>query len=415
MNTYCCLFFGIMRHTRGSIVPIYALSVLAVFALVGFSVDFSRALAAKVQMRALLDQAVLAAANLSYTDDPELVVQNWLESQISSLGHSSDDLTVDVEAAVSPNLKNISATATLEMPASFMRLFGQKTITIRVESLAVQSIPNVEIALVLDISSSMRGERLRNLKVAAGDFVEVVLRPSVKDVTSISVVPFGGSVNIGPSLFSRFSAQIENDDTIFDPEKSEYNIGSAVERGAFRFSSGGECIELTRADFNVELVPTQSRAQLPNFWRWWNNHPWCPEAASSVHFNSNDVQSLKAHLSGMVLSDGTGMDIGALWGLKSLSPKYRGLIGGNFSDRPLEFNSLHSKKVMVIMSDGDITEQNRPKDFSVGSVHTNRLTNREPHRASIPHQGNRFNMQVTLPRGGCLQHHVTIMRWGDLS
>jgi hypothetical protein len=88
-----------------------------------------------------------------------------------------------------------------------------------------------------------------------------------------------------------------------------------------------------------------------------------------------------------------------MWGLKVLSPSFRGELGGDFSDRPLDFNGQEVKKVMIVMTDGNITAQNPPEDPEVGNVHTNRNSNREPHVNAISNQGNRQNMQTTRTRG----------------
>ncbi|MEL7541364.1 MAG: hypothetical protein AAGJ51_10710, partial [Pseudomonadota bacterium] len=297
------------------------------------------------------------------------------------------------------NSKSVSATATLTVETAIMHVFGNNETIIQVQSSAIQSIPNIEIAMVLDISSSMRGSRLSSLKAASTEFVDIMLNETTEDATSINVVPFGGTVNIGTSLFNKFAVETSGFGTIVDPDQDEYDIGTAVETSDFRFSDGHECIEAIQTDYSIAMLPNNSRGQVPDFWRWWNNHPWCPEDGSAVFLNSNDATALKSHLNGMVLSDGTGMDIGTLWGLKSLSPSFRGHLDGDFAERPLDFNADESKKVMIVMTDGAITAQNRPEDITIGNVHTNRATNKEPHVGASSNQGNRNNMQTTRTRG----------------
>ena len=407
MGRHLHLAYKFARAEGANAVMIFALSLLPIVAVAGFAIDFSRAQSAKMQIASLLDQAVLASTNLAYDDDPETLIDNWMESQVAQFGYSTDDLTVTVNAVTALNSKNVSATATLDVPTSLMHLFGRDTITVGVKSSAYQAIPNLEIALVLDISSSMRGSRLESLKTASTEFVDIILTPDTEDVTSISVVPFGGTVNIGTTLFDKFAVSTSDSGTVLDPTETEYSIGSAVETSDFRFSNGHNCVEAIRDDYDFDMIPDGSRGQVPDFWRWWNNHPWCPEDGSSIFLNSKNATLLKAHLNGMVLSDGTGMDIGTMWGLKSLSPNFRGLVGGDFADRPLDFDAGNSKKVMIVMTDGAITAQNRPEDVSIGNVHTNRPTNRDPHVNAISNQGNRFNMQTTRARGNASTTSLT--------
>ena len=393
------IILKLLRAERGNVVMIFALSLIPIIAVAGSAIDINRVQTAKIQTAALLDQAVLAATNLASQDDPNTLVQTWMDSQIEQFGYRREALSVNVTSVVALNSKSVSATATLTVDTAIMHMFGTDETTIQVHSSAIQSIPNIEIAMVLDISSSMRGNRLSSLKAASTEFVDIMLNESTEDATSISVVPFGGTVNIGPTLFNKFAVETTGFGTIIDPDEDTYDIGTAVETSDFRFTNGHECIEAIQTDYSTAMLPNNSRGQVPDFWRWWNNHPWCPEADSAVFLNSNDADALKTHLNGMVLSDGTGMDIGALWGLKSLSPSFRGHLGGDFVDRPLDFEAEESKKVMIIMTDGAITAQNRPQDITIGNVHTNRASNNAPHVGAFSNQGDRNNMQTTRGRG----------------
>ncbi|MEM7328412.1 MAG: TadE/TadG family type IV pilus assembly protein [Pseudomonadota bacterium] len=387
------------KAQQGNVVMIFALSLFPIIAVAGAAIDINRVQTAKMQTASLLDQAVLAATNLSSTDEPTILVQTWMDSQIEQFGYRREDLSVQVNSVVALNSKSVTATASLTVDTAVMHVFGAENTTIQVSSSAMQSIPNIEIAMVLDISSSMRGNRLSSLKAASTEFVDIMLNETTEDATSINIVPFGGTVNIGASLFNKFAVETTGFGTVIDPDVAAYDIGTSVETSDFRFTAGHECIEAIQTDYSTGLLPNNSRGQVPDFWRWWNNHPWCPEASSAVFLNSNDATALKSHLNGMVLSDGTGMDIGTLWGLKSLSPSFRGILGGDFSDRPLAFDADESKKVMIVMTDGAITAQNRPEDISIGNVHTNRPTNNAPHASAYSNQGNRGNMQTTRTRG----------------
>ncbi|MEO1324630.1 MAG: hypothetical protein AAFV59_16685 [Pseudomonadota bacterium] len=391
--------YRLIKAEQGNVIMIIALSVLPILAVAGTAIDLNRIQTAKIQTALLLDQAVLAATNLSSSEDPDTLVKTWMESQIEQFGHNPESLQVQSNSVVALNSKSVSATATLTVETAIMHLFGTDEVTIGVKASAFQSIPNIEISMVLDISSSMRGNRLTSLKAASTEFVDIMLNETTEDATSINVIPFGGTVNIGSTLFDKFAVETSGFGTIVDPSEDDYDIGTSVETSDFRFTNGHECIEAVQTDYSTAMLANNSRGQVPDFWRWWNNHPWCPEAASAVFLNSNDATAIKAHLNGMVLSDGTGMDIGALWGLKTLSPSFRGELGGDFTDRPLDFNAEESKKVMIIMTDGAITAQNRPKDFAIGNVHENRETNEEPHVNAYSNQGDRNNMQTTRTRG----------------
>lgn len=385
-------------NESGNVIMILALSILPLLAVAGFAIDFSRMYSAKVQLRASLDNAVLSAAKINTVGNPEELVDNWVRSQMDTNGFGDFAIDVNTNADVNRNARNISASATIELPMLVMQVFGRESAEITVNSVAVQDIPNVEVALVLDISSSMAGSKLRNLKPAATSFVDTMLEGDAETSTSISIVPYGGTVNIGNDLFERFAVSEDDASTIVDPTESEYSIGADVAEGAFRFTGANTCIEAQRGDYNDQQMPRRSRSQVPNFWVWWNVHSWCPADESSVLLNSNDAQALGNHIDDLVLSDGTGMDIGAMWGLKFLSPDFQGDLGGNFNERPLAYDAPNAHKFMVIMTDGDITQQLRPEDASRENTHTNQA-NRNPNARSRRGRGNRRNEQSTVAKG----------------
>ena len=190
------------RAEQGNVVMIFALSLIPIIAVAGSAIDINRVQTAKIQTAALLDQAVLAATNLSSTEDPSTLVQTWMNSQIEQFGYSRESLTMQVNSVVALNSKSVTATATLTVDTAIMHMFGTDETTIEVHASAFQSIPNIEIAMVLDISSSMRGSRLTSLKAASTEFVDIMLNETTEDATSINVVPFGGTVNIGTTLFN---------------------------------------------------------------------------------------------------------------------------------------------------------------------------------------------------------------------
>ena len=175
-----------------------------------------------------------------------------------------------------------------------------------------------------------------------------------------------------------------------NPSKADYENSNEA-HGNFRFTEGDNCIELDDGDYDLQDLPPNSRSQVPHFWKWWNFHPWCPTSDSAVMLNSNDKAALKAHIQGMTLSDGTGMDVGALWAAKVLSPTLRGDLGGDFPDRPFDFDTGVTNKILIVMADGGITAQYRPDDYSLYNTHDNRPSNNTNYGNGNSNSGNRRN------------------------
>lgn len=383
------------KNQRGNIALLSAMLLVPTVGAIGGATDVIRIKTADAQLRSALESAALAAANLTNPRDVSDVVAEYVDINLPA-GTRKESLRVTIPSTtVALNSKEVTIVAAVDVETNFLKLFGMNTITVSAETRAIQSSTNVELALVLDISSSMRGTKLENLKVAASDFVDQILNEDNIERTSINLVPFGGTVNI-QELFDTYA--VAEGDAIVDPTEAQYDIGLDVPNQLFRFTGADRCIEHPDADYDDGLLPEGARAQVPHFWKWNNFNPWCPQDESAVLLNTNDADALKERINGMLLSDGTGMDIGALWGAKALSPDWGGRLGGDFPDRPAVYDDV-TQKVFVLMTDGEITPQYRPEDFTLLNTHTNRPTNNDPLTSHSGNSGNGNNQQTTLNKG----------------
>lgn len=389
------------KNKEGNIAMMSALALVPMMGTLGAGVDFMRASSLSGELQASVDSATLAAANLNNTGDIQAVVDEYVDSNLS---HASDFLktvNVSVDKTVSLNSRTVKVTASGKIQTYFLGLFGIEEIDIDAGSTATQSITNVEIALVLDISSSMKGNKLANLKTASNNFISQMLDEDSIDVTSISIIPFGGTVNIGKEMFEKYSSNPSA--AQIDPPKSDYNIGDKLLDEKFLFSDGDYCVEYDSGDFDNSVLKPNGHPQVPHFWKWNKFNPWCPLESSKAVFNSNDKDELTKHITGMTMSDGTGMDIGAMWGLKALSFKWKGKLGGDFKDRPAKYDE-ETLKILVVMTDGGITSQFRPKDYSRYSTHSDIDASTAADGAgswvSIPNSKKNKNQQTIVYTGG---------------
>ena len=388
-----CSFHALRDDTRANVAMITALSALPVTVMIGGSIDIALAMKQQHKMQYIVDSALVAAANLANEGDIDTTITNYISANFGD--SEAEDLVIDSSVENFFNGRRVEATVTSTVPTSFLPLIGVDSLDVAVSGVASQYVVNTEISLVLDVSSSMNGSRINALKPAVGEFVDRMLDGDAADYTSINIVPFGGTVNIG-HLFDAYA--VEEDDAIVNPSQSDYDTSNLAE-GNYRFTEGLNCLEYDDGDYDTAELESHSRSQVPHFWKWWNFNPYCPRESSAVMLNSNDADALKAHVDGMTLSDGTGMEDGALWGLKSLSPSMRGKLGGEFSDRPFDFDSEITNKVLVLMADGDITAQFRPKDYSYYNTHKNRGVTDPDATTSFSNAGNNQNNTTAIAKG----------------
>lgn len=348
------------RDDSGNVAILTALCALPLIVAACGSVDVLRMTSTQERLQIMLDSATLAAAALSQSGDMEDVVDAYMDANLPD-GAVWDTLsyTTNVVSDTSSS-RELEVTASVTLKTPFLSLIGMSSQTVNAKSVAVQSQTDIEISMVLDISSSMKGAKVTDLRSASKSFVDLMLDGDLVDHTSINLIPFGGTVNIGADLFNELAVPEASDSSNIDPSDADYALGTDVPYSVYRFTYGNTCIEYRDSDFNLAVIGGKSRPQVPNFTRFGAKNDWCPRSDTEALFNSNSASDLKDRIDEMTLSDGTGMDIGTLWGAKALSPNWKGELGGDFSDRPHDFDEDGTMKVAIIMTDGEITSQDRP-------------------------------------------------------
>ncbi|MCU4653184.1 pilus assembly protein TadG-related protein [Roseibacterium sp. SDUM158016] len=364
-----------MRSEEGTITTFALMIFILMVAVAGIAIDIMRYETQRVQLQYTLDRAVLAAASVSQPLNPVAVVENYFE--ISGLNNYR--LNVNVEEGI--NFRRVNAYAEVEINTLFMHMFGVRVLTSPAEGAAEEIIPNVEVSLVLDISGSMRFTdsdgmpQIDRLRPAARNFIDRVLEDDRAAATTISVVPYAGQVNPGAAMFDLIGgvrAYVDYEDT----------NGDTVT--VLRDHPRSHCVEFDSSDFDLRAIPQgASFDQVPHFMNWSIDNPtmdwgWCPlegntsllENSSAIQYFSNQANDLEGYINRMRLHDGTGTHYGMLWGLWLLNPDSnwavrelvnQGAVSSDFEDRPAAFDDPETLKVIVLMTDGAITDQIRPR------------------------------------------------------
>lgn len=355
------------QNTSGNFAIITAVALVPVIFMIGGAVDIFQFTTAKTTLQNATDAAALAAASLNNDQNANLeqLANEYVVSNLPDTNFYSGVVTNANALSISSLEREIEITASLDLHLPFFRFIGIQDSVATAASTAIQGQTGFEIALSLDISLSMDGARIVALEQATTDFIELVLNG--EENTSISLIPFGGTVNVGSSFFNEYA--YENSNAIVDPSQSQYFIEEDVFTSAFRFSEGDKCLEYGQDDFSDELLTPKSHSQVPDFTAFRARGPWCPEPGSEIMLNTRDADALNQRVGTMgdQLSAGTGIDVGALWGAKVLSPKWRGKLGGDFPNRPAEYDDTSITKIFILMADGGITRQLRSRSTLTGS------------------------------------------------
>ncbi|MEM1287713.1 MAG: Tad domain-containing protein [Pseudomonadota bacterium] len=184
------------RNQRGAAVVVFAIGVIPVLGLVGAGIDYSRATSARTELQNALDAATLSVALDGELNESQ-TTNRIRERMLGHLGDSEGfSLRVSARRDVADNL--IDSNAWLKIDTGILAVMGVDYIEVGAESAVSARHNELEIALVLDNTGSMR-PHMRSLRTASQQFVDIVTSRGRNDNTRVALVPYIASVNIGNS------------------------------------------------------------------------------------------------------------------------------------------------------------------------------------------------------------------------
>ena len=370
------------RDEDGSLI---AFSLFIFFCMIlfgGIAVDLMIYENERTHVQNSTDRAVLAAANLNQTVDPKEVVKDYLAKV--NITVTDDDIDVfEVGAAPVITGRQVSVDVSGGYQTLLMKLVGVETLPFATTSQAEESVSDVEVSLVLDVSGSMGdNNKLANMQDAATHFVDNILAGAEDDRVSLSLVPYSTQVNAGPLLFSSLTTHHNHNYSHcvnFAPEDFAQNSlqrsrQARDQYGNLRYTNGGEPV--------MEPISLSQTAHFDP-WRSYQSGmsvsmPVCrTESFSQITPWSNDPVALRTQIESFTAEGNTSIDVAVKWGVALLDPSTNGALNtftgagrvdNAFSVRPHAYGRQDSLKFIVVMTDGINTDQFYLRDsFEEGS------------------------------------------------
>lgn len=195
---------------RGNVAMLFGLSLPVLILMTVGGVDIHRASTVRVNLQDALDAAALAAARSPYTTNAELQTvglaslranlkaypEITLREADTSFILNEDDVVI---ASSMVDVKTLVANIFLPPYGQFMDDY----LPVGAHSEVDRSSRNIEVSLVLDLSGSMAGQKLVDLKNAAKDLVDLIVQPvQTPYYSKVALVPWSSSVTPGSYLNS---------------------------------------------------------------------------------------------------------------------------------------------------------------------------------------------------------------------
>lgn len=188
-------FLRRFRSEGGAVAIWFAVMALPAAVLAFGLIDVNRASVEKRHLQDALDAATLMAARSSSTTDAQMQTIGAASLAAQMAGSSDATLTSSSFKIVGTR---VTGTATASVTPVIANLWLQGNMIVGAEAEVARSSNNLEVSIVLDITGSMRGQKLTDLKAAAKDLIDLVVSTNQSPYYSkAALVPFDIGVNVG--------------------------------------------------------------------------------------------------------------------------------------------------------------------------------------------------------------------------
>lgn len=367
------------RNERGAALLFVGLGLMTLLAATGIAIDMSRLQTVQAKLSQSLDAAGLAAGSKVHSTNAEDVVQNYM--MVNFPDGFMDSRVTDVDVVVNADNTIINLSATAEVDMTFMQIFGQPTTEVSASSEITRENRGLELVMVLDITGSMYGTKISDLRTASTDMVNILFgqKESMENLW-VGIVPYVTTVNVGADKTSWLRDYDEDRYTNKYPNWATKWKGCVEARGQYPEDEElGLNDDIPYTGDKSTATPEQLATTFPMyFWESnWDNQ-WIDPNNGNVSLNQNQGYSDGAARGPNIgcgnevtpftnqksvaqnavdalhpwRRGGTMSSQGLVWGWRMISPKWRGMWGHQDASLPLDYNTPLMSKAVIVMTDG---------------------------------------------------------------
>ncbi|RUV35683.1 pilus assembly protein [Mesorhizobium sp. M7A.F.Ca.MR.148.00.0.0] len=343
---------GFARDRGGNFAVLFGLSASVLALAAGFSVNVSQLYNAKSSLQSVVDAAVTSTARDLTTGaikeaDADKSVQAFFDANDTAGILQAGQVVLD-RLIVDKTAKTVQVDAHVDV-ALFFPIFGMSdTRRVAAMTTSLYSDKTIEVAMMLDVTGSMAGQKIKDLRTAAANAVDSFLggQDPSKPRVRVSIVPYANSVNAGQLAASSVYVEINASQRKQAPGNTSARPASASPRldncaterkGADQYSDAGPDSSMVNRDYLLSGFAANTGTAA------------CPVAAL-VPLTA-DAATLKNVIKDLVASGGTAGHIGVQWTWYMLSESWGSVL--NASQRPAKADPKKVGKYAILMTDGE--------------------------------------------------------------
>lgn len=330
-----------LLRERGGNFAVATAAVVSVLAMgAGFALNLSQMTLTRSNLIQALDSAVTSTARDLTTgriseEDALPLILAFLRVN-GGAGFAAPDRVILDSVVVDRSARTVTARAAVEMDLAFALFGAGRTQRIEVESSALYSDKKIEVAMMLDVTGSMAGQRIKDLQSAARNAVDTFLtgqdpkNPRVR----VSIIPYADAVNTGSlahTVHAETSYSTAEPPRMDDPKlvgASRPDNCATERKGTHQYRDTSPMEAMVSRDIRLSFCPQA---------------PLQPLTA--------DAAKLKGSINAFKASGHTAGAIGIQWSWYMLSPKWAEVLPA--ASRPLPHDPRGVAKFAILMTDGE--------------------------------------------------------------
>ena len=343
---------GFTRNSEGNFAVLFGAAVSVLALGVGFAVNISQLYNARSSLQGVVDAAVTSTARdltlgVITEADASKTVQAFLDANSTAGILQANQIVLD-KLTVNKTANTVQADTHADVGLFFPLFSTDNMRRVTASTTALYSDKTVEVAMMLDVTGSMAGQKIKDLRTAASNAVNSFLsgQNAANPRVRVAIVPYANSVNVGSLAASTVFVETKaserkqapgNDDPKYVSASTRPDNCATERKGAYQYSDAGPDVSMVNRDFYLSAFAKQTSTAA------------CPLA--TVQPLTANASTLNNVIKDLVASGGTAGHIGVQWAWYMLSENWGSVM--NASQRPAKMDPKKVAKYVILMTDGE--------------------------------------------------------------
>jgi hypothetical protein len=308
-----------VRCQGGSVAIVFALAVSVLVGITGLAVDYARLTTSRTRLQNATDASLLAAVRTlgltqnetQATETANVYFRQALAADSALASAALVNVTVDTRRQA------VAGSGSASFEPSFMQVLGFRSIPLATPSRAEGGVGEMELSVMIDLSSSMTGRRFSDLRTTLAEFVDMMMR---------------GNTGTGPVRMA------------FAPFASAVNPGTYFNA----VSGAAGAAQCTRERWGAEQY-TDAPPAVGAYFDVFVPEPNWPCLSTTIMPLESSKTTVLNKVNSLVLSEGTSGHMGTMWSWYLISPRWSTIWPASSAPKPYG----QVPKIAILMTDGE--------------------------------------------------------------